>query len=756
VHCLGDSLLTIHAGAGPSGLVAAKTLLHNAPRGRSSFRVTIYETRDRIGGLWPTRKGELNLSGVHPLMVANQSKHTVQFSDFAWEPSDPEFPQAWMVGRYLERYAKRYSITDIKFHHRVRRAVLLKDNSWHVTSRSEIDGSEESTEFDYLLVAAGFFGTPVVPVELVQEKLPYCHSSTYRDLGGLFSGKESSGRGGRILVVGGQMSGIEIAATVATHISSLIHSPSPSPVLNAENYKVHHVIQRPIWVFPLFTSPKVLVGNPQFSSPPLTVTQPTSKAAPFVPLDLPSYNLANRQPPLANTQGYISEDAAKFTHSIYQAALQTDQSEFHPLLHVNEDDGKDPPYLAVSDYYMDFVRSGLIEVSSGKLKGLEGRSAVLAPNDQRIDDIAAIVFATGYEASSRLEFLAEDVLKTLNHSSADTDLPLALSFHGTHHPALPTLGFVGYYRSPYWGVMEMQARLIASLWTPEELILPLPTASMTEILKLRQDSRTSQFPMGDYAWLMQEFASALGLAISLPLEPATPQLAHNNKPMDILTPARYISANANDEDMAEVAEALKQTQDAAINSLTTPKFVARGIFRSLLGTWKLERDVTSRSPYQPGGHFSGTARFCLRRATADGLQCVTGQHSLPEHDEISGMEYLYIEEGSFLADNGLQFTATRRYVWRYDEKRDVLSVWFVKPSENKTVDYLFHELEFSAPSAEETAKGWLATAGHLCEEDYYGVQYEFRFRGVNLSDWTIEYSVKGPRKDYTLRGTYKR
>ena len=41
-------------------------------------------------------------------MVANQSKHTVQFSDLAWEPGSPELPRAWQVGRYLERYQKRY------------------------------------------------------------------------------------------------------------------------------------------------------------------------------------------------------------------------------------------------------------------------------------------------------------------------------------------------------------------------------------------------------------------------------------------------------------------------------------------------------------------------------------------------------------------------------------------------------------------------------------------------------------------------
>jgi hypothetical protein len=486
-----------------------------------------------------------------------------------------------------------------------------------------------------------------------------------------------------------------------------------------------------------------------------TPSQPNQPAAPFVPLDFPSYNLSNRERPLSNSQGHITEDSAKYTHGLFRATLGTDQGEFHPLLQVRESDQTQPPYLAVSDHYLDFVRSGLITLSRGKLDGMNGSTAVLHPGDERIENVAAVVFATGYEASSVLDFLSEDVLRTLRHDPSALDLPLALSFHGTHHPDLPSLGFVGFYRSPYWGVMEMQARFLASFWTAGELSTPLPAASMEQILKLRGDARASQFPMGDYAWLMQEFAAVLGMQISTRQVPETPLLPHNGKPLDFLAPARY-AARINSAPEAETIKALDQAQSVALAGLTTPKYVARAVFRSLLGSWRLERDITSRSTYQPSGHFSGTARFCLREGTGDGLQCVAGSAPKPDEADGPGMEYLYIEEGQFVADNGFQFSATRRYVWRYDEQRDALSVWFVKPNDNKRVDYLFHELEFMAPPPEKPEKGWLATSGHLCEEDYYGVKYEFRFRAVNLTEWNIEYSVKGPRKDYTLHGVYRR
>ena len=54
------------------------------------------------------------------------------------------------------------------------------------------------------------------------------------------------------------------------------------------------------------------------------------------------------------------------------------------------------------------------------------------------------------------------------------------------------------------------------------------------------------------------------------------------------------------------------------------------------------------------------------------------------------------------------------------------------------------------------AGGWRATASHLCVEDLYDVEYEFNFRAVNLRDWRLGYRVKGPKKDYSISGVYKR
>ncbi|RBR10543.1 uncharacterized protein FIESC28_09407 [Fusarium coffeatum] len=730
-------------GAGPSGLVAAKTLLHNTAPGE--FKVTIFDAQKDIGGLWPTSKTD-NGRQVHPFMWSNQSRHTMQFSELAWEDRDPQLPQGWMVGKYLQRYLERFLTNntdfELKLGTRVESAQRPQGsaNGWAVSVKSE--AGTETKNFDYLLVASGFFGKPIIPESLKKETdIPVIHSSHYRDIANLL-GKGRSG-GGKILVVGGQMSGVEITGTIGAHLSSETNSPEQSKVVDVEKYSVHHVIQRPIWVFPLYTSPK-----------------PTNKAAPFLPLDFSSYNLNNRPRPLTNTQGHIPEETAKTVHSIYKGVLGTDQSEFSPLLKTDGTNDSKQPYLAVSEWYTDFVRSGLITLSNGKVEGLDGSTATLS-DGTKIENVAAVVVATGFDPSPCISYLTDDVLQTLNFSPKHIDQPIALAFHGTHHPEVPDLGFVGFYRSPYWGVMQMQARFVAALWSDsvspgrESEVFKNKLAddvSIQRTLDLRNDPRVSQFPMGDYPYLVNEMAEALGLEIREPLTPPVPNLPHNDLPLDMLTPARYSNPNDDQESKDAATKSLEQTRKDATDGLTTSRFVAHAVFRSLLGTWKLERDLISKLPSHPSGHFSGTAQFLLREKTTDGLRCAGNPSEDSTDGEGLGMEYLYIEEGEFKTAQGFGFKATRRYVWRYDELKDVLSVWFAKPEDLKRADYLFHEIEF----AKTTEKGWAAKAGHLCIDDYYDVKYNFAFQAVNLKEWMIEYTVKGPKKDYTITGTYTR
>ncbi|KAI1491821.1 hypothetical protein F5X96DRAFT_678109 [Biscogniauxia mediterranea] len=791
-------------GAGPSGLVAAKNLQHHAAPG-AAFRVTVYDAQPRVGGLWPTRRDDV--SGlVHPLMLTNQSRHTVQFSDLAWRDADPQFPRAWQVGQYLERYVREHGIADvIRLGRRVVAAELLPDGSgaWEVrTEASPGGGAEETNVFDYLLVTSGFFGQPLWPEAIPREAgadIPIIHSSKYRDIEGLLSRGPTNGGGSKILVVGGQTSGIEIAGTIGTDLSSATHSPGEKIIPNPQKYTIHHVAHRPAWVFPLFTSPK-----------------PDSPAPPFLPCDLPSYNLDRRPKPLTNTQGHISVEAARIFNELFKSALGTDQSEFSPDTKIDGALLDEPPYLAMSQHYLDFVREGLIHVHRGRLTSLSSTTATVTSDGatQEISDIAAVVLATGFDPSPSLSFLPPAVLETLSHSPAVPDLPLALAFHGTHHPALPTLGFVGYYRSPYWGVMEMQARFVARLWgdSDSQLLrnaLADDDDSIARALALREDKpRRSQFPMGDYPFLMDAFAQALGMRIE-PLwdgdHAAATATATGGGKLDALTPSRYVPADASAQDRAHAERNLRALRETLGSGGEGTRFVAGAVFRSLLGTWRLSRSIRSRLPSHPSGRFEGTARFLLRRGTPDGRnrsrrgedndddnkqqEGSDGKEKKEEEVEVEEEEYLYVEDGEFAADTGFRFRATRRYVWRYDPARDALSVWFARTGDGDDADradYLFHEVEFLPPPPPPSSptiaaapapgdrggdssrngggssgsgsqgRGWQARASHLCVEDLYDVRYEFGFRGVNLGHWTLGYTVRGPKKDYTIDGVYRR
>lgn len=394
---------------------------------------------------------------------------------------------------------------------------------------------------------------------------------------------------------------------------------------------------------------------------------------------------------------------------------------------------------------MDFVRSGLITVSTGRLKSLSGDVAVISPSDQRISDLAAVVLATGFEASASFSFLPERIRETLSVTPDDLNNTIALAFHRTHHPDVPNLGFVGFYRSPYWGVKEMQARFLTALWTargpgapPISPAMPAALqgdASVERTKSLRSDPQCSQFPMGDYAYVMEQFAAALGVKRSDPLGS-----------MDILTPARYASENLRGLQADEVTASLLQTHETAMAGLTKGKLVAKAVFRSLLGKWILQRNIVSKLPSHPSGLFSGTAKFLLREGMGDSRE--GGDDSDVE------LEYLYVEEGKFRASTSISFRPT---IWRYDEKNDKLSVWFGRIDDPKKADYLFHDIDFIVhPDGDEKAGRWETKAVNLCQDDFYDVKYEFAFRAVNLEEWRITYAVKGTKEDYTIDSVYRR
>jgi hypothetical protein len=432
------------------------------------------------------------------------------------------------------------------------------------------------------------------------------------------------------------------------------------------------------------------------------------------------------------------------THGFLDNYIGTDQEELGPCLAMTGDVRSSTPFLAVSDTYSEFVRSGKIQTLRGKVADGAATATnilVLDHSDTsgpvksvEIGNVAAVVLATGYDASPSLQFLPKEVLETLQFDPYSDAFPLALDVHSTVNWNIPSLGFVGFYRSPYWGVMEMQARYLGAIWRGNTKALQgLSVDSGVEsILRLRNDPRRAQFPMGDYAYLMESFSELLNIRRSGDKE--------DERTGGVFGP-RYL--------LPDVPEAEKLEADRSLSMIAksfelceSGKYVARAAFRAMQGDWKLQRTITSRIASYPSGALSGKAYFKARTPT----------------DSAADLEYLYLENGEFKADNGFNFEAKRTYVHRYAESSDTLSVWFTKPDQ-KTVDYFFHSLQFITPSIEDAKSGnapWKANSSHLCIEDLYDVEYEFYFKGATLRKWSMEYTVRGPAKDYTIRSVYTR
>lgn len=402
----------------------------------------------------------------------------------------------------------------------------------------------------------------------------------------------------------------------------------------------------------------------------------------------------------------------------------------------------EPNRLTASENYVEFVRSGDIKTIRGKVTSTApGQpNAIIIENngtEQIIDDVAAVILATGFDASPSLNFLPKEILDHLSFDESSSEIPLVLSVHSTVNAKIPSLGFVGFYRSPYWGVMEMQARFLGKLWSGDAQAQKTLESDETlnQLVQLRTDPRIAQFPMGDYAYLMESFATAVGIQR---------QESHDPEARTgIVLPSRYLYSHASSTQKEQAALALSII-DSTFDASSRGAFVAKAIFRSLQGTWTLSRTLKSALSTFPSGTFTGTAQFLPRFPT----------------DPSFDSEYLYIESGDFVTDTGMTFTASRRYVYRYREDTDTLSLWFVKTDDNLGVDYLFHEMEILVPedSNKQGGKksGWKAKSSHLCIADTYDVEYEFRFKGVNIEEWRQEYSVKGPNKDYRIKNEYRR
>jgi hypothetical protein len=726
-----------------------------------------------VGGLWNVSTETTSDDIVGTEMHTNISRYTCAFSDLAWESVDrgedssdldialPMFPKARHVQRYLETYAEWYIPADYiglgcnviqatqNDHSDVTRWLV----EWQVSSGApapsftlpsgtdwtpaETGPGRYQAEFDYLVVASGFFAVPkMLDVPGIQEfstKAKFRHSSKLRDLDEDLVDVGS----GKIVIVGGSMSGVEAAAAVAFQLSSSQHSPGRRN--NYSKYTVHHLTSKPFWVLPHY----VLGGQPPGDNEGSARINPN-----FLPLEMVGNNLSGRAEDVVTYRSSkrVSQANIKWTNTRISKMLGTKQATLGDgvLSFEGERTNTQLPWIAVSATYAGFVRSGDIRVHLGSMVKMNGTTLEASGDIPfQLGDVALLVAATGFDPHASLSFLPSDVLQSMDYKPHDNYEPLSRDEFAVRNVAQPHLGFVGFYRGPWFGVMEMQARYLGKLWSDEHQVAAVGEMNGQPPASADMKLPRGQFPMADYVGLMESLSRETGVR-RIPI-PGLPE--NDGRGQGVVVASRYPSPNISDRGAEEVNKTLKSlARTLGIAGADDPspekgirktnlELLSPATFRALQGTWNLHRTLTSTLPQYPSGTFRGTASFHPRQPTA------------PEYSA----EMLYVEDGELTTLQGFVMRGSRRYIYRLKADADISS-WFVK-ADGFTADYLFHTLAFEVDEQD----GWKAIgSSHLCVEDYYESNYRFYFDGIDIEKWDLGYQVNGPKKDYSTKSTFTR
>ncbi len=373
-------------GAGPGGLAAGRWLLSQG------FEPTILEQAPMLGGQWT---GLPELSGVWPTMHTNTSGITTAFSDLEPE-TDLVYPPGRTILDYLHRYAEMFGlIPRIRFGTRVER--LSRDGTgWLV-------GHAGTTErFEKVVVATGRFQSPAIPA------VPGL--DTFAGSAGVTTTYQYRGHepycGKRVLVAGGAISALEIAADIVQR--------GAARVVVAQ--------RRQRYVLPKFAA-GVPSGHRMFTR---------------------YGTLANECLPVAEVDRQLKEIVVEAGGSPEQyGAPAPDPSLFAAGVTLSQD-------------YLPLVAAGLITVR----RWMESiATTAVTFTDGTVEEFDGIVFGTGFDL--HLPFLSDDIRAIVDLDAAHLDAD-----RYTFHPDLPGLAFVGMWDQSggYFVPLELQARWIAYTW----------------------------------------------------------------------------------------------------------------------------------------------------------------------------------------------------------------------------------------------------------------------------------------------------
>jgi cation diffusion facilitator CzcD-associated flavoprotein CzcO len=672
-------------GAGAAGLAASRHLLSQG------LRPSIFEAAKRVGGAWSSPSSSSSSSSSSPSttgsstgtmsscnnvngrgkmwdgLTTNLSKHTCRFSDWPWPDSTATFPSATDMEDYLTSYAEQFVNSECFLYEcQVTNIASIDDDKYRVEWMDLSSQTKHSKDFEGVVVATGFFSKPHLPeglqVLLQEEDDRILHSAQY------VSHEDFVDQ--TVAVVGSSFSALEIAVDVSQSAKRVVSILPQIP-----------------WVVPRY----IPNNNKNNNS--------------ILPVDLAFYARAQDAPQIPETTR-ITPPMARAKHEYLQSIVGARQAQTPLGIPLDFDK---PPMVAISDYYLDLVVQGDMDVIQGRLEGIEATGLQVNSPEGRwvLPEMDKVICCTGYESDLET-YLDDRILKTMDYDATDTFCPMTTCWD-TLHPSLPNLFFCGMHRGPYMGIMELQGRLAAGVLSGT---IELDESKLAQALETSRDIRhqrpRAQFPHFDYVGFMDTLAEPVLKGTGFP--------KYNTQKGDIVSPAFY---QMDDQLAQQEQEELKQEVEKGTDGSRVPSVVLSAI----IGSWKFHRDIVhhhSSSEGRQEEHVHGTVHY-----------------SRPKLEYV-----LYREDGFYQLTPTKTLPVFREYDYLVNKHDGCLEIYFVETGKRAA---LFLSLKFTQQNDEGY---WVATSDHLCIKDLYKATFQVKLDGLVATEIIMTYRVKGPAKDY--------
>ncbi|KAF2108455.1 hypothetical protein BDV96DRAFT_652707 [Lophiotrema nucula] len=470
-------------GAGLSGLVTAKTFLHDFSGSFDS--VTVFEKASSLGGVWSS-------SRIYPGLSSNSPALTYEIPGFEYPQTLRKYGshvKAEDINAYLRAFVHAYHIEEhISFDSRV------EDVSWnHQTKKWIIKGRSGTCcfekAFSYVVICNGMYHEKRVPnvAEEWPGKIPAMYHSA--DVGDP-SIRRALSASKHTLIVGAGKSAIDLATMIATATWNPNSSGKP---------KVSLLYKRPHWL-----SPRAMLRGTVFFER-LLFSRFLNAWLPFArrPDWLHRWVAHSRMGQWMTEMifAFVSDDFKK-------SCNQTDLPETIPDHPMKE--ALSGALHVVPNGYIDLVRSKRIRIIEGTMNSVCDGGVNIKMQNGNIRQLAVdhILFATGYKLA--FPFFSPCTLDQLGLESArkpqvdPNNLPSMKLYRlivppctvTTHNPTQPhrNIAFNGFAYS----LLNPAVCFVSAHWIAEYFLGQIPIPSLMEIQK-----DIEHF----YAWQKSTFAA---------------------------------------------------------------------------------------------------------------------------------------------------------------------------------------------------------------------------------------------------------